>query len=288
MDSLFPSFQTIRINNRIMTFDNPRIMGILNATPDSFFTHSRVDSIDFALQQAAEMIEQGASILDIGGHSTRPDAVPVSIQEEIDRVVPIIEAISNAFPDTVLSVDTYRLKVAQESLKVGAHIFNDIGCGNMDEGIFDWICQLQVPYILTHSVGAFTEVHQIPAYSNIVEDVLPVLLEKIQFLRNKGLKDICVDPGFGFSKSLDQNYQLMAQLDQFKFLGVPILVGVSRKTMIAKLLQISALDSLNATTALHMTALMKGANILRVHDVKEAKEVITIYQKLQENGLSNI
>lgn len=271
-----------------MTFDNPRIMGILNATPDSFFTHSRVDSIDFALQQAAEMIEQGASILDIGGHSTRPDAVPVSIQEEIDRVVPIIEAISNAFPDTVLSVDTYRLKVAQESLKVGAHIFNDIGSGNMDEGIFDWICLNQVPYILTHSVGAFAAVHQIPVYTNIVEDVLRVLSEKIQFLRNKGLKDIWVDPGFGFSKSLDQNYQLMAQLDQFKFLGVPILVGVSRKTMIAKLIQISALDSLNATTALHMTALMKGANILRVHDVKEAKEVITIYQKLQENGLSNI
>ncbi len=288
MDSIFHSFHSIRINNRIINFEIPQIMGILNATPDSFFLHSRVDSVDFALQQAAEMIQDGAKILDIGGHSTRPNATPVSVQEEIDRIAPIIQAISVNFPEIVLSVDTYRLKVAQEAVKVGAHIFNDIGCGSMDEGIFDWICEYQIPYILTHSVGAFHEVHQLPTYNHFFDEVLLGLLNKVQILRNKGFKDLIVDPGFGFSKSLNENYKMMAQLEQFKILGAPLLVGVSRKSMITNLLHISALDSLNATSALHMTALLKGANILRVHDVKEAIQLVNIYQKLQENGLSNL
>ncbi len=288
MDSLFPTFQTIRIKNRIISLENPLIMGILNATPDSFFSHSRVDSVEFALQLAAEMVQEGVNIFDIGGHSTRPNSASVSIQEEIDRVLPIVEAIATNFPEMVISVDTYRLKVAQEAMKVGGHIFNDIGCGSMDDGIFDWICENQIPYILTHSVGAFQDLHKIPNYDHFFQEVLLKLLEKVQILRNKGLKDLIVDPGFGFSKTMEQNYEMMAHLDQFAILGTPLLVGVSRKTMIAKLLHISTMDTLNATTALHMISLMKGANILRVHDVKEAKEVVTIYQKLKENGLSNI
>lgn len=288
MDSLFPPFYTIRTHQGILNCQTPQIMGILNATPDSFFSHSRVDSVEFAMQQAAEMIQEGVKILDIGGHSTRPDAAPVSEQEEMDRVAPIIEALSIHFPEIIISVDTYRLKVAQVSMHSGAHIFNDIGSGNMDEGIFDWIIENQIPYILTHSVGSFQEVHQIPNYGTLIEDVLNDLLKKVHYLRSKGLKDLIIDPGFGFSKTLDQNYQLFAQLEQFKSLGAPLLVGVSRKSMITKLLGISAQESLNATSALHMAALLKGAQILRVHDVKEAKEVIDLFQKLKENGLPNI
>ena len=288
MDPLFPSFQTIRIRNRIVDFKKPLIMGVLNATPDSFYADSRVNSVDVAMMQADKMIQEGASMLDIGGHSTRPDAESVSLQAEMDRVLPIIEAISKTFPEIILSVDTYRLRVAQEAFKVGAHIFNDIGGGNMDEGILDWICENQIPYILTHSVGAFQEVHQHVNYSQFMQEVIANLLEKVLFLRNKGLKDLMVDPGFGFSKALDQNYEMMAHLDQFSLLGAPILVGVSRKSMISKLLGVNSSETLNATTALHMTALMKGAKILRVHDVKEADEVVQIYQKLTENGLSNL
>lgn len=288
MGALFPSFQTIRCNNRILHLGVPQVMGILNVTPDSFFLQSRVDSVEMALKQVSNMVSDGATILDIGGHSTRPDAQKVTVSEEIDRILPIVEAISSHFPDLVLSIDTYRLKVAQEAFKVGAHIFNDIGGGNMDDGIFDWICENQVPYILTHSVGSFQEVHQVPQYTNFLQDVISNLLEKVQFLRNKGLKDLMVDPGFGFSKSLDQNYEMLAQLDQYTLLGAPILVGVSRKSMISKLLGVNSTETLNASTALHMTALMKGAKILRVHDVKEAFEVIQIHQKLTENGLSNL
>ena len=288
MDPLFPSFQTIRIRNRIVDFKKPLIMGVLNATPDSFYDDSRVNSVDVAMMQADKMIQEGVSILDIGGHSTRPDAESVSLQAEMDRILPIIEAISKTFPEIILSVDTYRLKVAQEAMNVGAHIFNDIGCGNMDEGIFDWICENQIPYILTHSVGAFHEVHQQPDYGHFMLDVISNLLEKVLFLRDKGLKDLMIDPGFGFSKSLDQNYEMMAHLDQFSLLGTPVLVGVSRKSMISKLLGVNSTETLNASTALHMTALMKGAKILRVHDVKEAIEVVQLYQKLTDNGLSNL
>lgn len=288
MDALFPPFYTIKTNQGIINCQIPQIMGILNATPDSFFSQSRVASVAFALQQATEMIQEGVNILDIGGHSTRPDAVPVSEQEEMDRVVPIIEALKANFPGIVVSVDTYRLKVAQVSFQAGADILNDIGSGNMDEGIFDWIIKNQIPYILTHSVGTFQEVHQIPNYGVIIEDMLSDLLKKVHYLRSKGLKDLIIDPGFGFSKTLEQNYQILAQLEQFSLLGAPLLVGVSRKSMITKVLGISAQESLNATSALHMAALLKGAQILRVHDVKEAKQVIDLFQKLTENGLSNL
>lgn len=288
MDTLFPPFYTIRTHQGIINCQIPQIMGILNATPDSFFSHSRVASVEFALQQAAEMIQDGVNILDIGGHSTRPDAASVSEQEEMDRIVPIIEALKTNFPEIILSVDTYRLKVAEAAFQAGAHLFNDIGSGNMDEGIFDWIIENQIPYILTHSVGSFQEVHQIPNYGILIEDVLNDLVKKVHYLRSKGLKDLIIDPGFGFSKTLEQNYHLFAQLEQFKSLGAPLLVGVSRKSMITKLLGISAQESLNATSALHMAALMKGAQILRVHDVKEAKQVIDLFQKLTENGLYNL
>jgi dihydropteroate synthase len=180
------------------------------------------------------------------------------------------------------------LEVAKQAIKAGAHIFNDIGCGNMDEGIFEWVGENNIPYVLSHSIGSIDEVHKLPNYLNIIEDVILELSEKVHLLRKLGNSNLIVDPGLGFSKTLDQNYQLLANLDQFQVIGAPILVGVSRKSMICKLLQIKPEEALNGSTALHMAALMKGANMLRVHDVKAAKEAIDLFLKLQEHGLSNI
>ena len=288
MDALFSTSQTIRLNGQLIDFSAPKIMGILNITPDSFFEGSRVSSIDAALQQASSMIAAGALILDIGGHSTRPGAAPVSPEEEIERVCPIISAISTAFPSVIISIDTYRVAVAKAALAVGAHLFNDIGAGQMDEGVFDFIVENQVPYILSHSVGRFEQVHEVPDYQNVVAEVLHDLLPKVQELRSRGFKDLIVDPGFGFSKALDHNYSLLAHLRSFKLLGAPILAGLSRKTMIWKELGITADEALNGTTVLHTIALQQGASILRVHDVKEAKETIHLVHKLQENGLSHL
>ena len=263
-------------------------MGILNITPDSFYEGSRFTSIELALEQASSMIASGAVILDIGGHSTRPGAAPVSPQEEIDRVCPIISAIASAFPSVIISIDTYRVAVAKAALEAGAHLFNDIGAGQMDEGVFDFIVENQVPYILSHSVGRFENVHEVPDYQNVVAEVVHDLLPKVQELRSRGFKDLIVDPGFGFSKSLDHNYKLLAHLRSFKLLGAPILAGLSRKTMIWKELGVSADEALNGSTVLHTVALLQGASILRVHDVKEAKETIHLVQKLQQNGISHL
>jgi dihydropteroate synthase len=288
LDALFSTSQTIRLNGQLLDFSKPQIMGILNITPDSFYEGSRVTSVDLALKQATEMIAAGALILDIGGHSTRPGAAPVSIQEEIDRVLPIISAIAFAFPTVIISIDTYRVAVAKAAITAGAHLFNDIGAGQMDEGVFDFIVENQVPYILSHSVGRFEQVHEVPDYQNVVGEVLHDLLPKVQELRSRGFKDLIVDPGFGFSKSLDHNYQLLAHLRSFKLLGAPILAGLSRKTMIWKELGISADEALNGSTVLHTVALLQGASILRVHDVKEAKETLHLVQKLQQNGISHL
>lgn len=292
MDALFPTFNTFFVNGQLLdlggTLNSAICMGIINATPDSFYEGSRINSVDAALKQAEKMISEGVRILDIGGHSTRPGAEPVSEKEEINRVVPIIKALNKRFPTLILSIDTYRLSVAKVAFDAGAHILNDIGGGQMDEGIFDWICSAQIPYVLTHSVGKFEEVHLVPTYENVVEAVWSDLAKKVQLLRSRGLKNLLIDPGFGFSKSLDHNYELLAKLSQFKLLGAPILVGLSRKTMINKFLHIDADQSLTGSTALHAIALNKGASILRVHDVKEAMEVIKLVHKLKQYGVSDI
>jgi len=292
LDALFPTFNTFYANGQLLdlsgTFNAAISMGILNVTPDSFFEGSRINSVDAAVQQAEKMILEGVTIIDVGGHSTRPGADPVSELEEINRVVPIIDALAKRFPDLIISIDTYRLSVAKAAFAAGAHILNDIGGGQMDVGIFDWICSAQIPYVLTHSVGQFDQVHDIPAYENVVEAVWSDLAQKLQYLRSKGLKNVLIDPGFGFSKSMDHNYELLSKLSQFKLLGAPIMVGLSRKTMIHKFLHIDADQSLNGSTALHAIALNKGASVLRVHDVKEAMEVIKLVQKLKQHGVSYI
>ena len=288
MDELFPSFQTLKINQGLLDLRAPLVMGILNATPDSFYVGSRVGQMDETLALAARMVQEGAKMLDLGGHSTRPGATSVSPQEEMDRVLPFIERIIKEFPDIIVSVDTYRLAVAQAAFAAGAGLWNDIGGGNMDEGVFDWVIEHQVPYVLSHSVGRFSEVHQVPDYADVVQDVWLDLQGKVDYFRSRGHRDLLIDPGFGFSKSLDHNYALLASLNSFTRLGAPVLVGLSRKTMIWKYLEISADQALNGTTALHAIAIAQGASILRVHDVKEAMEVIALGTKLKQHGLSNI
>lgn len=263
-------------------------MGVLNITSDSFYAESRVLDWDVCRERVAGMIQLGATIIDIGGHSTRPGADPVSIEEEINRVVPIITKLRSTFPDVIISIDTYRLAVAKAAFAVGADLFNDIGAGQMDAGIFEWVAHQQIPYVLTHSVGRFETVHEVPDYAHVVEQVWSDLAARVQQLHALGAKDIIIDPGFGFSKSIEHNYQLLAQLAVFKTLACPILVGVSRKTMIWKELGIRPEDSLNGTTALHTIALLQGVSILRVHDVAEAAEVIHLVQKLKKNGLSSL
>ena len=288
MDELFPSFQTLKINQGLLDLRAPLVMGILNATPDSFYVGSRVSQMDETLALAARMVQEGAKMLDLGGHSTRPGATSVSPQEEMDRVLPFIERIIKEFPDIIVSVDTYRLAVAQAAFAAGAGLWNDIGGGNMDEGVFDWVIEHQVPYVLSHSVGRFSEVHQVPDYADVVQDVWLDLQGKVDYFRSRGHRDLLIDPGFGFSKSMDHNYALLASLNSFTRMGAPVLVGLSRKTMIWKYLEISADQALNGTTALHAIAIAQGASILRVHDVKEAMEVIALGTKLKQYGLSNI
>jgi dihydropteroate synthase len=263
-------------------------MGILNITPDSFYAGSRVLDLEICRERAAGMIALGATFLDVGGHSTRPGAATVSVQEEIDRVVPVISMLRDAFPEIVISIDTYRLDVAKAAFVAGAQIFNDIGAGQMDEGIFEWVAAAKVPYVLTHSVGKFEAVHEVPNYKQVVEDVWSDLALKLQHLRQLGAVDILVDPGFGFSKSLEHNYELLAHLENFAHLGAPLLVGLSRKTMIYKELGITASESLNGTSVLHTVALQKGASILRVHDVGEAMEVVQLVEKIKQYGVSDL
>lgn len=288
MNPLFPTFHSIQFLGRVLSFNKPALMGILNCTPDSFFEDSRVNSQQSVVEKAEKMVHAGAMILDVGGHSTRPNADPVTMEEEITRVIPVIKLLVKNFPEIWISIDTYRLEVAQQAFLAGAHIFNDIGAGNMDEGILEWVSNNQIPYILSHSRGKFDEVHSLPNYLNVVEDVWTDLAKKVQFLRSKSFTNLIIDPGFGFSKCLDDNYKIMAQLPQFKELGAPLLVGISRKTMLCKFLNISSEEALNATTAMNSIALLLGADILRVHDVEEAKQVIDLVEKLKEYGLSNL
>lgn len=261
--------------------DKPQVMGILNLTPDSFFSGSRIDkNREAILSKAGEMIREGAAFLDLGGYSTRPGAVDISIQEEIDRVVPAVEVIRKEFPDILLSIDTFRSKVAQEAVFAGADIVNDISAGNLDEAMLPMIASLGVPYIAMHMRGNPQNMLSQSNYSDILREILHYFAEKVDLIRKLGIKDVIIDPGFGFAKTIEQNFYLLKNLKSFETLGFPLLVGVSRKSMIYKTLQIDTTNALNGTTALNMFALLQGANILRVHDVKEAKETVKLFEQL--------
>lgn len=267
----------------LRSFDKPVVMGILNATPDSFYAGSRVNSDSEILHRAEQMITEGAQMIDIGGFSTRPGAVEVSEAEELDRVCNAVSLVRKQFPDIIISVDTFRSSVTKESVvSCGADVINDISAGALDDNLFSTVAELGVPYILMHSLGNSVSAQQLEyAYSDFMGDVIKFFADKIDQLRLLGVKDIIVDPGFGFSKTMDQNYKLLANLKSFEIFKLPVLVGVSRKRMAWQVAETTIEESLNATTAINTLALASGmTDILRVHDVKAAVEAVKIWEKM--------
>lgn len=262
----------------------PRVMGILNVTPDSFYQKSRVRSIDAILARAWEMINEGAWCLDVGGYSSRPGATDIPIDEEIKRVLEPIQELRKAFPEVIISIDTFRSKVAEVAMEAGANIINDISAGHLDERMFDLVADLKVPYIGMHMKGTPQDMKKKANYEDLVGEMIKYFAEVKDELYRRGLSDFIIDPGFGFAKNLDQNYELLSKLSQLKqIIDCPMLVGVSRKSMIFKLLDINPDQSLNGTSVLNTIALQQGADILRVHDVREAVEAIRLTQKIKES-----
>lgn len=269
----------INCKGELICFDTPKVMGILNITPDSFYAQSRTTPAE-VLRKAEQMLEEGATFVDIGGYSSRPNAQEVSPQEELQRVVPVVEALVKHFPDIRISVDTFRAEVARESLEAGACIINDISAGQIDPAIWEVVAHYQVPYIAMHMRGTPQTKQTYTEYDKLTKDILYYFSQIKDKARQLRINDLIIDPGFGFSKTLAQNYELMQQLALFKALECPILVGISRKSMIYKLLDTTPETALNGTTVLNTFALLHGADILRVHDVKEAVECVKIVGEL--------
>lgn len=269
----------INCKGELICFDTPKVMGILNITPDSFYAQSRTTPAE-VLRKAEQMLEEGATFVDIGGYSSRPNAQEVFPQEELQRVVPVVEALVKHFPDIRISVDTFRAEVARESLEAGACIINDISAGQIDPAIWEVVAHYQVPYIAMHMRGTPQTMQTYTEYDKLTKDILYYFSQIKDKARQLRINDLIVDPGFGFSKTLAQNYELMQQLALFKALECPILVGISRKSMIYKLLDTTPETALNGTTVLNTFALLHGADILRVHDVKEAVECVKIVGEL--------
>jgi len=256
-------------------------MGILNLTDDSFYSSSRISGESNILARADEMLAEGADILDLGAYSTRPGADDISAEQETERLIDGIKAIKDKFPDALLSADTFRADIARKAVEAGAAIINDVGCGALDPEMFDAVADLGAPYVLMHNRGTPNTMNQKAVYKDVVNEVIFELSEKLDTLRRKGVADVIIDPGFGFAKTVDQNFEMLQRLDEFKMLECPVLVGISRKSMIWRTLESSADEALNGTTALNMVALQKGAGILRVHDVREAKECVELALRLQ-------
>ncbi|QBQ42442.1 dihydropteroate synthase [Sphingobacterium psychroaquaticum] len=268
--------QSINIKGKLFTFDRPLVMGILNITPDSFYDGGQHNNVEQAMAKANELLINGADIIDIGAYSSRPGAPLISVQEELNRAIPVIEKLHKAYPDAILSIDTFRAEVAEAAITAGAHIINDVSGGTIDPNMFATVAQLQVPYILMHMRGIPENMQELTTYDDIVEDVATFLAEKVNQLRALGVKDIILDPGFGFAKNLDQNYELLHRLEELQYLGLPILGGLSRKSMIYKKLNITPSEALTGTIVLNTILLTKGIHILRVHDVAEAKQTIDL------------
>lgn len=267
---------SLNCRGKLVTIAQPVVMGILNVTPDSFFEGSRQHSLDHVLTTAERMLQQGAMILDIGGQSTRPGAADIGAAEETDRVVPAIEAIVAHFPDALISVDTFRAPVARAAVQAGALIVNDVSGGSLDADMLTTVGELQVPYICMHMRGTPATMQQLTQYDNVVTDVIDFFVERTDACRKAGIKDVIIDPGFGFAKTPVQNFQLLRELQSFQIFGRPVLLGVSRKSTICKTLNITADEALNGTTVLNTIGLLNGASILRVHDVKEAVEAVKL------------
>lgn len=267
---------SLNCKGRLLMVDKPLVMGIINATPDSFFEGSRSNSTAEILIKAEKMIVDGADIIDIGGQSTRPGSSKIDWVEELKRVIKAIEAISNKFPEIIISIDTYYSKVARESVAAGAAMVNDISAGNLDTEMIETVADLKVPYILMHMKGTPESMNQYANYENVCREVLDFFIKKKEECKKAGIHDLIIDPGFGFAKTIEHNFELLRNLGLFKVLESPLLIGVSRKSSVYKPLGLSPAEALNGTTVLNTIALMNGANVLRVHDVKEAKEVVKL------------
>ena len=272
-----PEFN-LNIRGNLRNFRTPLVMSILNVTPDSFYDGGKHMGLEDMRGGIANMVQNGADIIDIGGYSTRPGASEISIQEEIDRVLPAIKFIKKHFPQTLISLDTFRSEVAQVGLENDVDIVNDVSGGRLDENMFSVVSKFKAPYILMHMRGNPTNMQDLTKYKNVFTDVAKELSEQILEATKAGINDIIIDPGFGFAKTLEQNFEIFAHLNKFQAFEKPLLIGISRKSMIYKLLESTSKDSLNGTTVLNTLALERGAKILRVHDTKEAKEAIKLWQ----------
>lgn len=271
---------TLNCKGRLLVINQPLVMGILNTTPDSFYAGSRIPGVQAALQQAGHMLAAGASILDVGGQSTRPGQQQVDSAIEAARVLPVIEALRHAYPQAFLSVDTYYAQVASQAVQAGADMVNDISGGLLDANMLHTVAALKVPYICMHMKGNPETMQQHASYNDVTQDVLDFFIERTEACRVAGINDVIIDPGFGFAKTHAHNFRLLRQLPAFSVLGKPLLAGLSRKSTIYKTLGITAGEALNGTTVLNTVALLNGANILRVHDVKEAREAVVLVEKL--------
>lgn len=271
---------TINCNQKLIDLSSPKVMGILNITPDSFYDGGKYKNESDILSQTEKMLTEGATFIDVGAYSSRPGAAHISEEEELNRIIPVINLLIKEFPEIVISVDTFRSKIALETIHSGAAIINDISGGNMDEKMFTTVAALQVPYILMHMLGTPQNMQKNPVYEDVTKEIISFFAEKIYQLHQLKLNDVIIDVGFGFGKTIAHNFEILKNLSLFKSLDTPILAGISRKSMLYKTLDISAKEALNATTSANTIALLNGANILRVHDVKEAVEAIKIVEQV--------
>lgn len=271
---------TINCNGKLISLDQPKVMGILNVTPDSFFDGGKYKDESSILSQVQKMINEGATFIDIGAYSTRPGGLEIDNTTELNRITPIVKLILKEFPNTILSIDTFRSSVAKECIQLGAAIINDISAGLQDKQMLNTVAKMNVPYIMMHMKGTPQNMQQKTGYDDMLKEILLFFSKRLSLAKSLGIKDIIIDPGFGFAKNVDQNYELLRQLQMMNFIDHPLLVGISRKSMIYKTLNTTAEQALNGTTALHMVCLQKGAKILRVHDVKEAMECVKLHDQL--------
>jgi dihydropteroate synthase len=275
---------TLNYKGRLLVIDRPWIMGIINITPDSFYAGSRQTQTDDILRRAEKMLTESADILDIGGQSSRPGSTIISKEEEMQRVLPAVEQIYNRFPEAVISIDTFYADVARDCIQAGAGIVNDISAGKMDIEMLQTVATLQTPFIIMHMKGVPGTMQQKPVYENLLKEVTDFFITKIDECKKAGIRDLIIDPGFGFGKTIAHNFELLSNLSIFEILNCPLLLGVSRKSTIYKTLGTNAEEALNGTTVLNTIGLLKGANILRVHDVKEAKEAVKLISTMNDSS----
>jgi len=281
-DTFFYKTRWLNCSGKLLDLSAPLVMGILNITDDSFYDGGRFIDKEKMTAHVAKMLQEGAAIIDVGGQSTRPGAKRIDEKSEAEKVIRALQLLKNKFPDAVFSVDTFNASVAEAAIKEGAAIINDVSGGTMDNKMFEVIAQHKVPYVLMHIQGTPETMQKNPSYKNVTAEVMDYFAEKIAALRSMGVNDIIIDPGFGFGKTIEHNYSLLARLELFRIFGLPVLCGFSRKSMVTKVLNISPADALNGTTVLNTIALMKGASMLRVHDIKEAVEAVKIVNSLHK------